>query len=244
MAVLASTAAAELVAKGDLFIRFEGGIAPTALPRHSLAPVAVRIGGRIRVPSRQDPPALRWIQVALNRNGHLQTRGLPTCRRGEIALASAAQALAACGPALVGGGGFTGRSTLEGQPPVTFPGQILLFNGRSGGRRVILAHVSQTTPVAIDRVVVFRIRRSHGTFGTVLTGSLPPSINRNGYLTSIFLQLQRRYVYRGRRVAYLSADCPVPQGFTKATFPFARATVRFSDGRTLSATMTRTCTVR
>jgi hypothetical protein len=78
----------------------------------------------------------------------------------------------------------------------------------------------------------------------VITGTLPPSVNRNGYLESIFLQLGRRYVYRGRPRAYLSASCPAPSGFSAAIFPFARASISFDDGRTLSSTLIRTCRVR
>jgi hypothetical protein len=36
-----STANAELTQRGDLFVRFGGGISPRALPRHSFAPIAV-----------------------------------------------------------------------------------------------------------------------------------------------------------------------------------------------------------
>ncbi|HEX6456770.1 MAG TPA: hypothetical protein VF009_09670 [Solirubrobacterales bacterium] len=238
------SASAELVAKGNLFIHFDGGIMPKALPRHTLAPIAVRIEGTVRTPKGSVPPAVRRIQIALNREGHLETRGLPVCRRRQIALASPQEALAACGPALVGGGGFTGRMALTGQPTVSFPGQILLFNTRINGHPAALAHISQTQPVVLNRIVVFHIRRTSGTFGTVITGDLPPSLNRNGYLKSIFLQLQRRYVFHGQPRSYLSASCAAPPGFTTAIFPFANASMTFSDGRTLSATMTRTCQVR
>jgi hypothetical protein len=242
--IFPAASTAELAAKGDLFVHFEGGIAPSALPRDALAPIAVRIGGTVRVPAGGDPPALRRIEVALNREGHLETRGLPVCRRDQLLLASPAEALAACGDALIGGGGFTGTMTVADQKEVTFPGQILLFNGKIGGQTVALAHVSQTQPFPIDRVVVFKIRRTGGTFGTVITGNLPPSLNRNGYLRSIYLQLHRRYVYNGRQLAYLSAGCPAPAGFRESLFLFARASMTFSDGRTLEATMTRTCRVR
>lgn len=55
----------------------------------------------------------------------------------------------------------------------TFPtqGHILAFNAAYGGEEAILAHVYGTEPVPITRILVFRIRRRRGTFGTVL----PPS---------------------------------------------------------------------
>lgn len=239
-----SPAEAELTQKGNLFVRFDGGIAPQALPRDSLAPIAVRIDGTIRTPNNEEPPAVRRIEVALHRAGKLSNRGLPVCHRRQIELASPAEALAACGKALVGGGGFTATTTFEDQHNPIFPGNILLFNTNLKGRPATFAHIYQEEPVAITRIVVFRIRHTRGTFGTVVTGNLPPSTNRNGYLKSIFLQMQRRYVYRGKRRAYLSASCSAARGFSSAIFPFARASMKFSDGRTLSATMTRTCRVR
>lgn len=240
----AAPASAELVAKGDLFVRFDGGIAPHALPRDSLAPIAVRIEGKVKTPSGESPPALRRIEVALNSGGRLSTRGLPVCPRDRIELATASEALAACGPALVGGGGFTARTTLSGQSPTRLSGEILLFNSVSRGRPVALAHISQGEPVSLNRVVVFRIRRTRGTYGTVITAQLPEDLNRNGSLESIFLQLQRRYTFRGSSRAYLSASCAAPAGFPGAVFPFARVSMSFADGRTLSATLTRNCRVR
>ncbi len=100
LALTASPAAAELTQKGDLFIRFDGGISPTALPRKGLAPIAVRIEGTVRAPHGKEPPSLRRIKIALNRGGKLNTRGLPTCPRGQIASATPSGALAACGSAL------------------------------------------------------------------------------------------------------------------------------------------------
>lgn len=246
LALLATAipAAAELTQRGDLFVRFDGGISPRALPRADLAPVAVRIEGTIRILSRHHPPALRRIKIALNRSGKLTTRGLPVCHRQQIDPATPAKALAVCGPALVGGGGFTVKTLIQNQPSVIAPGEILLFNTVVHGHTAILAHVYQTEPAPITRFIVFHIRHAKGTFGTVLTGDLPDSVSRNGYLKSIFLQLQRRYLFRGRPQAYLSASCAAPPGIHVASFPFARASMAFSDGRVLSSVLTRSCKVR
>src|SRR4051794_18497754 len=77
-------AGAELTAKGGLFVRFDGGIAPKKLPRTQPAPIAVRIEGTIRAAARREPPALRGIRIALNRDGRLDATGLPVCRRFQI----------------------------------------------------------------------------------------------------------------------------------------------------------------
>jgi hypothetical protein len=240
----AATASAELTQKGNIFIRFDGGITPRSLPRTSLAPIGVRIEGTIRAPARQKPPALREIKVALNRAGKLDTRGLPACPAGRIKTVASAEALAACGPALVGAGGITAVTSLPEQPNSLLRAEMLLFNSIVGGRPAILGHIYQHSPVPNTKLVVFHIRRSPGTFGTVLEATLPESVNRNGYLKSIYLQLQRNFVFRGRQHSYLSASCAAPPGFTAASFPFARASMTFDGGRTLSSTLVRSCRVR
>jgi hypothetical protein len=78
----------------------------------------------------------------------------------------------------------------------------------------------------------------------VITGYLPAALNRNGYLKTIFLKLQRTYSFHGRRRSYLSASCATPKGVSIATFPFARTAMGFADGRILSATLRRSCRVR
>ncbi len=243
MLVFAACAGAELSQKGDLFVRFDGGILPQKLPRESPAPIGVRIEGTIRGLSGARPPALRRIRIALNRAGRLETRGLPVCRQSQIEFVSGPEALTACGDSLVGAGGIVARTDIAGQENALIRGEVLLFNGVADGRPAIFAHIYQRKPALITRVVVFHIQRSGGEFGTVITGDLPPSLNRNGYLISIFLQLQRRYAYRGRPMSYISASCAAPSGFSTAVFPFAKVSMTFSDGRTLASTMTRSCRV-
>lgn len=244
LATSAASASAELTQKGNLFIRFDGGISPIALPRQALAPIGVRIQGTIRVPPGDVPPNLRRIRIALNRAGRLSTRGLPTCPRRRISSATSSRALAVCGPALVGAGGLVANTSFKDQSRSIVRGELLFFNAVANGRRLILAHLFERHPAPVIDIIEFRIRHQRGTFGTVLTGRVPPKLNRNGYLKSIFLKLQRTYSFRGHRRSYLSAACAAPRGFPGAAFPFAHASMTFDDGRSLFSTLVRTCKVR
>jgi hypothetical protein len=243
-AAVASMAQAELTARGDLFVRFNGGIAPNALPRDVRAPIEVRIAGTIRTLSGARPPSVRRISVAINRGGRLDAHGLPVCERSAIEPSSSQEALARCGQALVGSGSYVGDVAFPEQSAFRSRGRILAFNGRVGGQRAIFAHVYGAEPVPITRIIVFRIRERSGTFGTTLSGMLPPSLIRWGYLKRITLNLHRNFTYRGQPRSYLSAACSAPPGFPGAVFPFARASMAFADGRVLSSTLTRSCTVR
>lgn len=239
----ATTADAELTERGDLFVRFNGGIAPNALPRERLAPIAIRVEGTVKTLSGEDPPALRRIRIELNRSGRLDSRGLPACGYRQIVAASSRQALAACGASLVGDGAYRSQTAFPEQATFPAQGHILAFNAVYRDQEAILAHVYGIDPLPITRIIVFHIRRIRGTYGTVLTGALPAADNRYGYLESISLSLHRRYDYRGRSRSYLSAACAAPPGFFGAVFPFARASMAFADDRTLSSTLTRSCKV-
>ncbi len=243
VATLASVVHAELTERGDLFVRFKGGIDPNALPRTHLAPIAVSVAGTVKTLSGQRPPALRMIRIELNRGGVLDSRGLPDCHYRNLVATSPAQVMDACGGALVGNGAYRARTAFPEQETFPSEGKILAFNGRYEGHEAILAHIYGGNPVPITRIIVFRIHRTAGTFGTILTGNLPDSLNHYGYVVGIYLKLFRRYAFHGERRSYISAACAAPAGFGIATFPFARASMKFADGRRLSSTLTRSCRV-
>ncbi len=240
----ATLANAELVERGNLFVKFSGGIAPTELPRHTNAPISVRVDGTVRTLSGDRPPALRFISIAINRGGRIETKGLPTCRRSEIESGTSAAALAICGRALVGTGRYVAGVAFPEQATFPLQGKILAFNTVIDGKRAILAHVYGKKPFPNSRIFIFHIRKSTGTYGTILTAALPKSINRHGYMKRIILNLRRDYVYQGRKHSYLTAACAAPESSTVGVFSFVKVGMTFADGRKLASTLIRTCTVR
>ena len=247
LAVLAlgsCSAQAELIERGDLFVRFKGGIDPTALPRTKRAPIAVEVAGTVKTLSGEHPPALRMVRIELNRGGVLDPRGLLDCHRSQLIAATPEEAMENCGPALVGNGAYRAKTAFPEQTAFPSQGQILAFNGVYEGGDAIFAHVYGIHPVPINNVIVFRVRRSGGRFGTILTGRLPESLNPHGYVAALYLKLFRRYVFHGQPRSYISAACAAPSGFPSAVFPFARTSMAFADGRTLSSTLTRSCRVK
>jgi hypothetical protein len=243
LVLVAPLAHAELTERGGLFVHFKGGITPSSLPRTKLAPIAVSVAGTVKTLSGERPPALRRIRIELNRGGRLDPSGLPRCRYGQLVAATPEQVLAACGDALVGEGSYNAKTAFPEQETFPTEGRILAFNAVYEGHSAILAHVYGHDPVPISRIVVFHIRHTSGTFGTVLAGSLPDAVNHYGYVIGISLRLFRRFEFHGQQRSYLSAACAAPPGFPRAVFPFARASMSFADGRTLSSTLTRSCRV-
>jgi len=241
--LLAATAEGSLTQHGDLFVTFSGGLAPLVLPRHSLAPISISVSGTVRTPPGTKPPPLRQIAIAINRNGHLETTGLPICHNAQIDGTTSAQALRACRNALIGTGTYSAVASFPEKSTFPTQGHILAFNGLSEGRPVILAQIYGTNPAPSTSVITFYIQHPRGAYGTRLIDNLPASLNHYGYVKRIALTLHRTYTYRGQRHSYLSASCAAPPGFPGASFNFARASMSFEGSVTLASTLIRSCKV-
>jgi hypothetical protein len=240
---LAALARAEVVQKGPIRVTFNGSLAPHTLPRSGTAPIKVAVEAKIASTNASTPPQLRKMTIAINRNGKLSSKGLPTCPIKSIQPSTTADALAACGSSLVGEGHFSAKVLFAQQAPFPSEGKVFAFNGSFNGKPAILAHVYGTEPIPTSFTLPFVITKSKGTFGTVLTASLPAVTSNSGYVTGLQITLGRTYSSHGQRRSYLSAGCPAPKGFPGVSFPFARASFGFK-GRTLSKTLTRSCGAR
>jgi hypothetical protein len=240
--LLVGDAGGETVRQGGLQVSFGGSVAPQVLPRVGATPVSVAIRGGVRALGAGVPPSLRRIAIEVNRLGVLDRRGLPACPAGRLRASSTADALAACGPALVGEGRVGGVLVLPEQKPTRFDGPIVAFNGRMpDGSPAILAHLYLPRPVPISFVLAFRVERGHGTFGTRLVATVPAETRRTAHITAFSLRLHRVFEVGGDRRSYLSAGCPAPEGFTSATFPLLRASYAFVGEKPVTDTLVRTC---
>ena len=242
---VAAPAGAVVNQRGDVRASFDGGLSPTALPRTEAAPVAVRVAGGVRSVSdgAAGLPQLRRITVAINRQGTLFDRGLAVCRASQIQPATEAAARHICADAVVGHGAVDVQVRIPGQLPFAVHAHLLAFNGpRRHGRRLIIAHVYAGTPPG-SFSLIFAISRRPGTFGTVLTTTLPAATRAWAYLTHFEMTLRRTYLYRGSRRSYVSAACSAPAGFQTALFPFAKATYDFAGGPRLTMSVAKTCRV-
>lgn len=225
-------------------VSFDGKLTPKALPRHGTAPVGIVVDAKIGATGGEDPPQLRKITIAINRNGHFTSKGLPACRVDQIQPSTTANALASCRGSLVGEGRFSADVKLPQQSPFPSSGKVLAFNGRVNGRQAILAHIYGTDPAPTSTVLPFLLRGGRGAYGTTLEASLPQATGSWGYVTGLRMSLRRSYRYRGRARSFLSAGCPAPAGFPSASFPLAKTSFAFAGSLTLEAVLTRTCKAR
>jgi hypothetical protein len=240
---LASLAQAEVVQKGDLRVSFVGKLSPSALPRSGSAPIRVEVGTRIDAAKAKNPPRLRAMTIAINRYGHFDPDLLPKCTLADIQPSTTENALEACGDSLVGRGTFSANVALSRQAPFPSAGPLYAFNGVVNGRPAILAHVYGEKPVPTSFTLVFELRKSKGTFGTLMRASLPNLTGSSGYITGLSLDLGKTVRSGAKTKSYLSASCPAPKGFSGASFPFAKVSLDFGKEK-VEETLARNCKVR
>jgi hypothetical protein len=240
---LASLAQAEVVQKGGLRVSFVGKLSPTSLPRTGSAPIRVQVGTQIDSAKAKSPPRLRAMTIAINRYGHFDPSLLPKCTLRDIQPSTTENALDACGDSLVGRGTFSANVALSRQAPFPSSGPLYAFNGVVNGRPAILAHVYGEKPVPTSFTLVFELRKSAGTFGTLMRASLPNLTGNSGYITGLSLDLGKTVRSGGKTRSYLSASCPAPKGFSGASFPFAKVSLDFGSKK-VDSTLARNCKVR
>lgn len=244
VAIASTSAPAERGQVGKVRVLLDGNFSPRALPRERQVPIVVRFDGSISTTDGSHPPALRRLEIALNREGSFSPAGLPTCRSGRLQATTTAEALRRCRGALVGRGTFRAALGAEAEP-IPVRGRLLVFNSRRRGRTAMLLHLYGTTPVQATFVQRLTVRRqSRGAYGTVLSARLPNLAGGLGSVTDVHLRLGRSFRHRGERRHLIAAACPAPEGFSIALFPFARADFRFAGGQRLRIPLTRSCRVR
>jgi hypothetical protein len=245
LALSTSVGSAETEFKEGVKVSVVGKLTPTTLPRRGTVPIGVKLGGTIGSTRPGGPPKLTKMTIAINRNGRLDTHGLPRCRLRSIDPSTNGEALSACKSSLVGEGSFSANVKIPEQSPFPSKGKVLAFNGRMHGKPVIFAHIYGIRPVPTSYVLPLAVKRSTGTYGTLLEASFPEVTGEWGYVTGIAMNLHRRFSFEGKTRGYLKAGCPAPSGFKQVSFPLARTSFVFDGGLTIATPpLIRTCRVK
>lgn len=229
LALLAGPVDAERTQIGNVIVFLNGGIVPHRLPRKHLAPVGVRLEAGIRTADSSPLPRVREIRLELAWRGLLNTRGLPVCREGQLQSVDSKTALRICGGALVGKGHLFARVFLPDQAPFDLRAQLLAFNGKTKVGRPAVWVLAYATKPPVSVVLPFHVRHQPGPFRTALVSVVPRSVGPWPHFAHFFIDVSRRFSYRGRTRSYLSASCPLPRRFTVGFLSFARATFYVAD---------------
>lgn len=222
---------------GNLVLADDGGIFPSTLPKHGSAPITAHILGEIRTLDGSHPPALRTVDLEVDRTIDVDAVGLPVCRAGQIEASATATAKRACGDAIVGSGKGEVEVSFPEQAPFSATGPVVLFNGGVQGRTTLVflhAYVAVPAPTAIvTRATVTRINR--GRFGLQIEAQIPRIAGGAGSVTRFELKIGRKFTYKGKKKSFLRAGCPTGSWVTKGN-------VLFDDETELGLTHVFPCT--
>ena len=216
---LALAAAALLVAAASAYaIRAEIGktvvsataeLQPRELPRSGGAPVTLSTTVRINTNDGSLPPALKTLTFELDKNGFVETKGLPTCTLAKLEGTTPQQARSRCAKALVGKGTATARVQMPGAEAVKMSSPLSFFNATpTGGRPTIIAHAYETIPKANTLLVPIVVEKvNDGRYGYKAEVELPEIAEGHG--SPILAQGTIGVTYRhgGREVGFLNARC-------------------------------------
>jgi hypothetical protein len=237
--LVAATALAqpEVVRVGNLFLRDNGGISPTKLPRHEIAPISANLNAKIGTTDGSHPPAIRSVNLDFDKTIQVNAHGLPTCAASQLVARSTAAAKNACPDAIVGSGEGEVEVAFPEQQPFAATGPIVLFNGGvRDGTTLILIHTYVAVPAPTAVIATAKLTSIHrGRFGTHVVARIPPIAGGAGSVTKFKLTINRAFTYRGKKESYLTASCPSGHYYTEGE-------VGFADGTALQITHVLPCT--
>jgi hypothetical protein len=239
-----ATARAEIVTGDNIQVNFQTSISPKALPRHSEAPVSLRVDGKISPLGPGTPAGLSRVVIQVNRHASFTTRGLPRCRPKKLRGTSSRRALAVCGDALIGSGFITSHIDFPGNAPFPAKGRVLAFNSTKDGHQALAVHVFGREPASISTVLSGALvprGPSRGQYGPRVVIDIPEVEEGWGYVDGFGLTFHRRFRYRGEETSVVSATCPAPADLREVPFKAARGVFELTDGQVLTRSVGGSC---
>lgn len=214
-AVLVLGAAAVATAKYDVFkvgtlvLKADGGVSPKALPKNKFAPVTVRVKGKIEDTANSHPPAFREAVINFDKNGKINTKGLPACKGGDLEARNTSAAKKVCGKSVVGSGNGRIQISFPEQKPIPVKAPITVFNGGTkGGKTTLYIHTFITVPVPAAVVTTVTIKKiKKGRYGLATVSKIPVIAGGSGSVLEFDINFGKKYNYKGKQQSYFLAKC-------------------------------------
>ncbi len=232
----AGSALAITLRASNLVITTDGGFSPTALPKKGFAPIELHGFGKIATEDGSPPPVLKTVTIWFDKNGKVETRGLPVCTPGKLAATTTKLARKLCPGAIIGTGFGKAVVNFPEQGPIPASSPITLFNASpKHGNPVVLAHAHITVPGPTTFVVPIEIQKvSDGRYGFKTVAEIPRIAG--GYGTPLYARIKvgRTWEYKGKTLSYANAGCPDGRLQAKGQF-------LFKDGTFLQGSVFKRC---
>jgi hypothetical protein len=184
-------------------------IFPRALPAKKDVPVTVSSVTRIKTNDGSQPPELSRLIFGFDRNGSVDTRGLPVCTEAKLAGTTSALARKRCSGAIVGEGVGKAEIRLPGLAPEEVSMPLTFFNAPpAGGNPSLIAHAYETVPTPKTLLVPIAVERIHqGRYGYKVTVELPEIAGGYGAATLAKATIGKTWKRGGKTVGYVNAHC-------------------------------------
>lgn len=194
---------------GSVKVSATATLKPRELPAHGNRPVFLSSITRVATTDGSTPPTLQTLLFQLDRNGTIDTKGLPTCTTAKLEGTTPAVARKRCAGALVGKGTGKALVTMPGKAPFTIASPLSFFNGPpDGGRPTLIAHAYETVPVPQALIVPIAIERvAKGRYGFRAEVQLPEIAGGYGAATLAEAKIGAVRKRGGREVGYINAHC-------------------------------------
>jgi len=241
-----ATAKYEVFQVGNLVLKVDGGVSPKTLPKKTYAPVTVNVKGLISAKDGTHPDAFREATVDFDKNGKLDTKGLATCKGGQLEARTTTAAKKVCGKAEIGKGGGKISIAFPEQRPIPVTAPITVFNGGTkGGKTTLYIHTYITVPVPSAVVTTVTIKNvKKGRYGISTVSKIPVIAGGSGSVLAFDINFGKKYSYKGKKKSYIVARCT--DGRFNAKVIKADFVNEDGDGprtkTTLSGTVIRPCT--
>jgi hypothetical protein len=232
----AGSAYAIRIQAGNIVIVTDGGFSPTTLPKHELAPIEFHGYGKIQTVDGSTPPILKQVAFWFDKNGGVETRGLPVCPMQRLVATTTATARKNCGEAVVGTGFGEAVVNFPEQGPIPATSPLTIFNAPPiHGNPAVYVHAYTTVGGPSTIIVKVEIQKvNDGRYGFKVTADIPKIVN--GYGTPLYarIKIDKKWQYKGKTLSYANASCP--DGRLQA-----KAQSTFKDGSFLQGTFIKPC---
>jgi hypothetical protein len=229
-----AVAKSQKVILGNLVIELDGSVSPSKLSKTTPQPITLNLSGTAGTTDGTHVPPLKELFVEFTKEGHLNTKGLPSCSVGKLQSTLTAQAKAACGSSLIGQGRATAEIAFPEQAPFSAGGPILIFNGSKGNKQMLIFHVYAKVPAPTTFVFTAQIGKGKGPYGTTAKVKVPSITSGQGSVTSFKVKINKTFSYKGKKQSVLTATCKTGTLKARGEFIFA--------GKKLEGKVTRPCT--
>ncbi len=209
---------------GNLILHADVSMTPKVLSRSDMAPIKLRASGSAETADGTHIPPAKTLDLHVDKHMRVESTGLPSCSARRIEATAPAEAMKACGGALVGRGFITAQVEFPESSPFDTKGPLLIFNGPASAAgpaypdMLFYTYVSVPAPTAV--VVHAKLSKDSGKYGFTIATAIPRVAGGSGSLTGFELTVERRWTHGGRRLSYLNAECPDGHFFNQVEATF------------------------